>query len=76
VALLPSRAEAATLLLADGRYFKGRSFGASGVQTAEVVFNTTLTGYQEVLTDPSYEGAVRDFYHADHWNRRRKRRGR
>lgn len=56
MALLPSRAEAATLLLADGRYFKGRSFGASGVQTAEVVFNTTLTGYQEVLTDPSYEG--------------------
>lgn len=44
----------ARLLLADGRMFRGRSFGADREVTAEVVFNTSHTGYQEVLTDPSY----------------------
>ena len=46
----------ATLALADGSIFKGRAFGAQKTVTAEVVFNTSLTGYQEILTDPSYCG--------------------
>ncbi len=44
----------AILALADGTVFRGRSIGASGQVTAEVVFNTAITGYQEILTDPSY----------------------
>lgn len=46
----------AILVLDDGRVFHGRSFGADGDFVAEVVFNTALMGYQEILTDPSYEG--------------------
>ncbi|MEO0565279.1 MAG: carbamoyl phosphate synthase small subunit, partial [Chloroflexota bacterium] len=42
------------LVLEDGRVFKGEAFGAEGVETGEVVFNTSMTGYQEILTDPSY----------------------
>lgn len=48
----------AVLALADGRVFEGRSFGASGEASGEVVFNTAMTGYQEVLTDPSYKGQM------------------
>src|ERR1700675_3160116 len=48
----------AILALADGRIFRGRAFGAIGETTAEVVFNTAMTGYQEVLTDPSYKGQM------------------
>lgn len=48
----------AILALADGRIFEGRSFGASGEASGEVVFNTAMTGYQEVLTDPSYRGQM------------------
>jgi carbamoyl-phosphate synthase small subunit len=48
----------AVLALADGRIFKGKSFGATGEATGEVVFNTAMTGYQEVLTDPSYKGQM------------------
>jgi carbamoyl-phosphate synthase small subunit len=48
----------AVLALADGRIFTGRSFGAGGEATGEVVFNTAMTGYQEVLTDPSYKGQM------------------
>lgn len=44
----------ATLLLADGAHFHGTSIGAHGQTTGEVVFNTAMTGYQEILTDPSY----------------------
>ncbi len=44
----------AVLALEDGTVFRGISFGASGVTTGEVVFNTAMTGYQEILTDPSY----------------------
>lgn len=44
----------ATLFLADGSEFRGRSVGISGVAVGEVVFNTAMTGYQEILTDPSY----------------------
>jgi carbamoyl-phosphate synthase small subunit len=47
----------ATLALADGRYYPGVSFGAEGEAVGEVVFNTSMTGYQEILTDPSYEVA-------------------
>jgi carbamoyl-phosphate synthase small subunit len=50
--------KAAILALADGRIFRGRAFGAIGESTAEVVFNTAMTGYQEVLTDPSYKGQM------------------
>jgi len=48
----------AVLALADGRVFEGKSFGATGEATGEVVFNTAMTGYQEVLTDPSYKGQM------------------
>lgn len=48
----------ALLLLEDGRSFSGTSFGAEGETIGEVVFNTSLTGYQEVLTDPSYKGQI------------------
>ncbi len=46
------------LALEDGTIFAGESFGATGTQTGEVVFNTALTGYQEVFTDPSYCGQI------------------
>ena len=46
--------ESALLALADGSLFRGRSIGASGITTGEVVFNTAMTGYQEILSDPSY----------------------
>ena len=48
----------AILTLADGRVFEGRPFGASGETVGEVVFNTSMMGYQEVLTDPSYCGQI------------------
>ncbi|MEE8146057.1 MAG: glutamine-hydrolyzing carbamoyl-phosphate synthase small subunit [Longimicrobiales bacterium] len=48
----------AYLLLEDGRRFEGTAFGASGSALGEVVFNTSMTGYQEVLTDPSYSGQL------------------
>ncbi len=48
----------AVLALADGKYFIGKAFGASGEVSGEVVFNTSMTGYQEILTDPSYYGEI------------------
>jgi carbamoyl-phosphate synthase small subunit len=48
----------AILALEDGRIFRGRSFGATGERTGEIVFNTSMTGYQEILTDPSYRGQI------------------
>jgi carbamoyl-phosphate synthase small subunit len=48
----------AILALEDGRTFSGESFGATGTSVGEVCFNTSLSGYQEVLTDPSYRGQV------------------
>jgi len=48
----------AILALEDGRVFKGESFGACGERYGEVVFNTSMTGYQEILTDPSYKGQI------------------
>jgi carbamoyl-phosphate synthase small subunit len=48
----------AILALADGMVFEGHSFGAEGEASGEVVFNTSMTGYQEILTDPSYKGQI------------------
>lgn len=48
----------AILALEDGRLFEGRAFGASGTTTGEICFNTSMTGYQEVVTDPSYRGQI------------------
>ncbi|MCX5636554.1 MAG: glutamine-hydrolyzing carbamoyl-phosphate synthase small subunit [Planctomycetota bacterium] len=48
----------AILLLEDGTVFEGKSFGASGQKCGEVVFNTSMTGYQEILTDPSYNEQI------------------
>jgi len=48
----------AVLALADGTYFEGESFGAPGEAAGEVVFNTSMMGYQEILTDPSYKGQI------------------
>jgi carbamoyl-phosphate synthase small subunit len=48
----------ATLLLEDGRVFRGSGHGFEGEAVGEVVFNTSMTGYQEILTDPSYEGQI------------------
>lgn len=48
----------AMLALEDGRVFKGTAFGAPGERAGEVVFNTSMAGYQEVLTDPSYKGQI------------------
>ena len=49
-----SQTLSAALVLADGTVFRGRSIGAAGLAVGEVVFNTAMTGYQEILTDPSY----------------------
>ena len=51
----------AILALADGTIFKGISVGASGSRIGEVVFNTSMTGYQEILTDPSYSRQIITF---------------
>ena len=48
----------AILALEDGRIFHGKGFGAKGECYGEVVFNTSITGYQEIFTDPSYAGQI------------------
>ena len=53
-----SGARTALLALADGTVFRGRAFGAEAEAVGELVFNTSMTGYQEILTDPSYEGQL------------------
>ncbi len=62
---MPAAAKAprptACLALADGTVFYGRGFGAVGEQVAELCFNTAMTGYQEIMTDPSYAGQVVTF---------------
>ncbi|XP_050371545.1 carbamoyl-phosphate synthase small chain, chloroplastic-like [Argentina anserina] len=52
----PWKPSDARLVLEDGSIWRAKSFGASGTQVGEVVFNTSLTGYQEIITDPSYAG--------------------
>jgi carbamoyl-phosphate synthase small subunit len=59
--MLFSQAQPALLVLADGTAYSGWSFGATGTAIGEVVFNTGMTGYQEVLTDPSYRGQILTF---------------
>src|ERR1700733_7500341 len=51
----------ALLVLADGTVLEGHGFGATGHATGEVCFNTAMTGYQEILTDPSYAGQIITF---------------
>ena len=53
-----ARMNQALLALEDGRTFHGESFGAPGTTVGEICFNTSMTGYQEVLTDPSYRGQI------------------
>jgi carbamoyl-phosphate synthase small subunit len=53
-----TRAPEAVLVLEDGTSFRGRAFGAVGEAFGEAVFNTSMSGYQEVLTDPSYAGQI------------------
>ena len=48
----------AALALADGTVYRGQAFGAVGVRAGEVIFNTSMTGYQEIVTDPSYAGQI------------------
>ena len=52
------RPPTACLALADGTLFYGQGFGGTGTTTAELCFNTAMTGYQEILTDPSYRGQI------------------
>lgn len=61
VNMLKPNAKPALLVLADGTNYHGWSFGAEGTAVGEVVFNTGMTGYQEVLTDPSYSGQIITF---------------
>jgi carbamoyl-phosphate synthase small subunit len=61
VNMLKPNAKTALLVLADGTTYRGWSFGAAGTVVGEVVFNTGMTGYQEVLTDPSYCGQIVTF---------------
>ena len=61
VNMLQPNAKKALLVLADGTTYDGWSFGAQGTTVGEVVFNTGMTGYQEVLTDPSYSGQIVTF---------------
>ena len=58
---MPPKGATAALVLADGSVFWGRGVGAVGQATGEVCFNTAMTGYQEILTDPSYAGQIITF---------------
>jgi carbamoyl-phosphate synthase small subunit len=55
------RGATAALVLADGRILWGRGIGAAGIRVGEVCFNTSITGYQEIMTDPSYAGQIITF---------------
>ena len=57
----PALKPTACIVLADGQVFYGRGFGAPGVAVAELCFNTAMTGYQEIMTDPSYAGQIVTF---------------
>ncbi|ULB08969.1 glutamine-hydrolyzing carbamoyl-phosphate synthase small subunit [Cereibacter azotoformans] len=57
----PTEKPTACLALADGTIFYGKGFGARGETVAELVFNTAMTGYQEIMTDPSYAGQIVTF---------------
>ena len=55
---MPEMIKVAFLALENGTVFEGESFGAEGEVWGELVFNTSMTGYQEILTDPSYHGQI------------------
>ena len=55
------RRRPALLVLADGTVIEGKGAGAAGIAAGEVCFNTAMTGYQEILTDPSYAGQIVTF---------------
>ena len=57
----PPRGATAALVLADGAVFWGKGVGAAGTRVGEVCFNTSMTGYQEIITDPSYAGQIITF---------------
>jgi carbamoyl-phosphate synthase small subunit len=57
----PARGATACIVFADGQVFYGRGFGATGSAAAELCFNTAMTGYQEIMTDPSYAGQIVTF---------------
>ena len=59
--MIESYKKNAKLVLSNGIIFHGFSFGASGTAVGEIVFNTGMTGYQEVITDPSYYGQILTF---------------
>lgn len=61
MSIFSTNSQPALLVLADGSVFRGWSFGATGTVVGEIVFNTGMTGYQEVLTDPSYRGQIVTF---------------
>ena len=63
LASAPDRAlkPTACIVLADGQVFWGRGFGAAGTAVGELCFNTAMTGYQEIMTDPSYAGQIVTF---------------
>lgn len=61
MSIFSTNPQPALLVLADGSVFRGWSFGAAGTVVGEIVFNTGMTGYQEVLTDPSYRGQIVTF---------------
>jgi carbamoyl-phosphate synthase small subunit len=55
------------LVLENKKVFKGIGIGYQGIATGEVCFNTSLTGYQEIISDPSYAGTDNKFYFSSHW---------
>ena len=57
----PPAGATAALVLADGTTFWGTGLGATGLRVGEVCFNTSITGYQEIITDPSYAGQIITF---------------
>ncbi|MYM54709.1 glutamine-hydrolyzing carbamoyl-phosphate synthase small subunit [Thalassovita mangrovi] len=61
MAQTPDTRPTACLALADGTIFYGKGFGATGITQAELCFNTAMTGYQEIMTDPSYAGQIVTF---------------
>ena len=60
-------------MLADGTAIEGYGIGAQGEAVGEVCFNTAMTGYQEILTDPSYAGQIITFTFSAHRQRRHQR---
>ncbi len=63
MAAAPWKPRNCRIALEDGSIWKGSSFGAEGTQVGECVFNTSITGYQEIMTDPSYKGQFVVFTH-------------